>query len=91
LVDLPSFVLAYHYERSGVAQVSVVSAMPLSDEWHQQLVLACQKRFGLSEVRLAVTVDASLEAGAIISYNNQRIDGSLQHRYEVLRKQLLAQ
>ena len=74
-------------ELENVAEVSVVSAVPLDDAQRTRLESALRNRFG-REVRMSCEVDPDLLGGAVIRSGDLVIDGSLKSRLERLRTQL---
>jgi len=70
-------------EYENVADVEVVSAVPLTDGQKQQFADAMKKRLG-KDVRLSCDTDASLLGGAILRSGDVVIDGSLRGRLDRL-------
>jgi F-type H+-transporting ATPase subunit delta len=70
-------------EYENVADVEVISAVPLSEEQKQEIGAAMKSRLG-KNVRLNCDVDAALIGGAIIRSGDMVIDGSLRGRLEEL-------
>lgn len=64
---------------NGIAVVSVVSAMPLSDEQKKRLKEKLDQRTGKNVV-LRCAVDSACLGGIRIDYNDQRIDGTVANR-----------
>jgi len=67
----------------NVADVEVLSAVPLTDEQMKQFADAMKKRLG-KDVRLSCDVDATLLGGAILRSGDVVIDGSLRGRLDRL-------
>ncbi|MEE9492841.1 MAG: F0F1 ATP synthase subunit delta [Gammaproteobacteria bacterium] len=65
----------YRYEAEGTVEVSVVSALPLSDSQKEAITEALKKRFG-QDVQLNCSVDEDLVGGAVIKAGDLVIDGS---------------
>lgn len=83
---LPEIAAMYEELRAAaenIADVQVVSALPLDEAQRQKLAAALRKRLQ-REVRLHVDVDASLIGGAIARAGDLVIDGSLKARLERL-------
>jgi F-type H+-transporting ATPase subunit delta len=83
---LPEIAAQYEVLRAeieNVADVRIVSAVPLSDWQQQRFASALKKRLN-REVRLHCEVDASLVGGAVIRAGDFVIDGSLRARLERL-------
>ncbi len=70
-------------EYENVADVEVLSAVPLSEEQKEQFAGAMKKRLG-KDVRLSCDIDASLLGGAILRSGDIVIDGSLRGRLDRL-------
>ena len=71
----------------NVAEVEVVSAVPLDDEQQQRLAAAMRKRLQ-RDVRLSCKVDPTLIGGAIVRSGDLLIDGSLKGKLERLETEL---
>jgi len=77
----------YRGELENVADVSVMSAVALSNEQRTRLEGALRKRLG-RDVRMHCDVDPALLGGAVIRSGDLVIDGSLKARLERLEAQL---
>ena len=77
----------YRGELENVADVSVVSAVALSEEQRSRFENALRKRLG-RDVRMHCEVDPALLGGAVIRSGDLVIDGSLKARLERLGAQL---
>jgi F-type H+-transporting ATPase subunit delta len=71
----------------NVAEVKVVSAVPLDDTQTNRLTAALQKRLA-REIRLDCSVDPTLLGGAIVRSGDLLIDGSLKGKLERLQTEL---
>ena len=83
---LPEIAAMYELLRADIektADVEVVSATELSEAQRSRLTAALKKRLQ-REVRLHVSVDASLIGGAIVRSGDLVIDGSLKARLDRL-------
>lgn len=87
LPDIVAAFAAEHARRSGIVNVSVRAAQPLSAAQRQQLGQHLSLATG-SKVQLQVTEDASLIGGMVINYGSTQIDASLQGRLTALAQQL---
>jgi F-type H+-transporting ATPase subunit delta len=87
LPDITALFDEYRGELENVADVSVTSAVALSDEQRTRLESALRKRFG-RDVRMHCEVDPALLGGAVIRSGDLVIDGSLKARLERLGAQL---
>lgn len=79
---LPHIAAMYETLRAdveGVADVSVVSAVPLEPAQQQRLTAALKTRLK-REVRLHCTVEPELLGGAVVRYGDLVIDGSVKER-----------
>ncbi len=81
-------ILAYftqlHNDYKNIADVTVVSAMPLSDEMAEKIRAKMQKVTGKT-VNMTLKTDKSVIGGVVISYGNTTIDGSVRARLERLK------
>lgn len=87
---LPDIVVAFaaeHARRSGIVNVRVRAAQPLSSAQRQQLGQHLSQATN-SKVQLHVTEDPSLIGGMVINYGSTQIDASLQGRLAALAQQL---
>jgi len=92
LALLPEVAELYEsYKRESESQllVKVTSAMPLDAAQAEQLKVSLKRRFK-REIELAVEVDATLLAGAIIDTGNEVIDGSARGRLARMASALAA-
>ena len=90
LSSLPEIALQYDVLRAEVENtldVSVVTAMALTDAQRANLQKALATRFGRN-VRVAETVDANLLGGAIVRAGDLIIDGSLAGSLARLEQQI---
>lgn len=71
----------------NIADVQLVSAVPLTDAQQQRLAGALKKRLR-RDVRLHCSVDASLIGGAVIRAGDFVIDGSLKSRLDRLAAEM---
>lgn len=76
-------------ETENVVDVTVTSALPLTDAQHQAIEAALRKRLG-REIRLDTELDEDLIGGAVIRAGDVVIDGSLRARLEGLAGALTA-
>ena len=82
LALLPHIAQMYESMRAdveGVADVELISAVPLDVSQQQRLTNALKSRLK-REVRMHCTVDASLVGGAVVRYGDLVIDGSVKER-----------
>ncbi len=79
----------YKDEVEGVVDVELTAAAPVGEAEKSQLTAALAKRFG-RQVRVHVSVDASLIGGAVVRAGDLVIDGSLKARLEKLGRELTA-
>ena len=87
---LPDFerILAYftglYNEKLGIADVTVTSAMPLSDTAAEKIRAKMAEITGKT-VNMTLKTDNKLIGGVVISYGNTTIDGSVKARLEQLK------
>ena len=87
---LPDFerILAYftelYNEKLGIADVTVTSAMPLSDTAAEKIRAKMAEITGKT-VNMTLKTDDRLIGGVVISYGNTTIDGSVRARLEQLK------
>lgn len=89
---LPAIAASYEELRSeveNIADVHIVSAVPLSDAHRERFAAALKKRLK-RDVRLHCEVDASLIGGAIVRCGDMVIDGSLRAGLEKLSRDIAA-
>ncbi len=87
LPDIVSAFAAEHARRSGIVNVSVRAAQPLSEAQRQQLGQHLSQATN-SKVQLQVSEDPSLIGGMVINFGSTQIDASLQGRLAALAQQL---
>ena len=71
-------------DRGGVADAQVVSAFPLDANQQASLAKALEKRFG-RQLKVSVTVDASLIGGVRVTVGDEVLDTSVVARLEQMR------
>ena len=92
---LPDFerILAYftglYNEKLGIADVTVTSAMPLSDTAAEKIRAKMAEITGKT-VNMTLKTDDKLIGGVVISYGNTTIDGSVKARLEQLKADIAA-
>jgi len=79
----------YRQQFERVANVEIVTAEPLSNEYQQQFIEALKKRLGRTVVLRSV-LDPSLIGGAIVRIGDMVIDGSVRGRLAKLADALVA-
>jgi len=71
-------------DRGGIADAQVVSAFPLDAQQQASLAKVLEKRFG-RQLKVAVTVDASLIGGVRVTVGDEVLDTSVVARLEQMR------
>jgi F-type H+-transporting ATPase subunit delta len=77
----------------GVVSARMITAKPLDDEKHKDLIRAVTKqieRITEKKVRLNRVIDSRILAGAVVSFEDTQIDGSVRNKLNKLRDRLLA-
>jgi F-type H+-transporting ATPase subunit delta len=87
LPEIASQFRALVNHRSGVADAQVVSAFPLDANQQADLAKVLEKRFG-RQLKVAVTVDASLIGGVRVTVGDEVLDTSVVARLEQMRAAL---
>jgi len=75
-----------YYEKFGIAEVFVTSAVALTDAQREELKAVLGKKFHKT-IELRESVDASLLGGMIVQYGDTRMDNSLRTRMAQFRQQ----
>ena len=75
-------------ELAGVGTIEVSTAFPLTVALRKSLGDALKTRFALKSLVFQETVDPSLKAGLVLTYNGQRLDATLQTRMTQLKHAL---
>jgi len=75
------------YEKSGIAEVTVTSSTPLSDETRKKLVKKLEKVYN-KKILLEEKTDSSLIGGMKVSCGGVLMDGTVKTRLETLQKQI---
>lgn len=73
----------------GIAEATVTSVRPLTEEEAKALSTAFAKKLGKKELRIKNKVDSNLLGGIKLRVGNRIYDGSLQGKLERLERQLL--
>ncbi|MCX7918923.1 MAG: ATP synthase F1 subunit delta [bacterium] len=77
----------------GVITAKIITAKPLDNEKHKDLIRSITsqiERITEKKVRLERVVDSRIIAGAIVSFEDTLIDGSIRNKLNKLRDTLLA-
>ena len=74
-------------EKSGVLDVTVTSAFPMSDDDKEQLAKSLSTSYG-KQVKISVEEDSSLIGGMVIRVGDKVIDGSLSGQIQQLANKL---
>lgn len=85
--------MAEHYEslvntRNGVVHATVSVPVSLPDGVAERFRHVLKQLYGFTDVKLTITVDPSLIAGATIRLGDKLIDGSYRGKFNLLRKQV---
>jgi len=76
------------YELANIRIVEVNSAQEFTEEQEQNLITKLQAMTGATEIKLLITVDASLIGGFLIKMNSQFIDLTVKGQLTELAKHL---
>ena len=90
MLHFPDCCKAYqncYNEDNGIVPVSVVTAVPLTQEQSQRLREKLAKMTG-KIVELECTVDPECLGGVRLDYDGKRVDDTLAHRLDALRNLL---
>jgi F-type H+-transporting ATPase subunit delta len=73
----------------GVEEVTITSAVPLSDEQQKQIVAGLQRFSHFGDLRVRAVVDKELLGGVVVRLGqNTVVDGSLRTRLKQMRERL---
>ena len=78
---------AYNKDK-GISEVTAISAVPLSPENEEKLVLKLKKLLG-GEIALTNKVDPSILGGVVIRTEGLQIDGGLRSRLDEIKKEIV--
>jgi F-type H+-transporting ATPase subunit delta len=81
-----AFKLLYN-QKFDIAEITVTSAMPLSDDLREKIVAKMTKITGKT-VAIIEKVEKSLIGGVMIDYGNTRYDGTVKTRLSELKKDI---
>lgn len=76
--------------REGSAEVSIISAFPMSEAEVNSLVAAVAKRFGGKNLKPKITIDPNLIGGVRVQVGDEVLDTSVKTRLEAMQAALLA-
>ena len=74
--------------KQGAAEVSIISAFPMSETEISALLAALTKRFGGKALRPTVTVDPQLIGGVRVQVGDEVLDSSVKSRLEAMQAAL---
>ena len=89
LVELLDWLVEQAAAERGLRVADVRTAAPLDDDQRQRLAGALRRLTG-RDVELRVSVDPALVGGALIVIGDTVIDGTVRHRLDQLRQELIA-
>ncbi|MCL2696960.1 MAG: ATP synthase F1 subunit delta [Oscillospiraceae bacterium] len=78
---------ARYYDKFKITPVTVTSAFALSAGQKEKLISKMETITG-SKIELHEKTDKELIGGAVVDYGGSRIDGSVRHRLESLKKEI---
>lgn len=76
-----------YYKQQGILEVSVVTAMPISDELQAKLKTKLEQMLS-KKIIMKLSVDKSLIGGIIVRYEGSELDSSVKSRLDRLRSQI---
>lgn len=76
--------------REGSAEVSIISAFPMSEAEVDSLVAAVAKRFGGKNLKPKIAIDPTLIGGVRVQVGDEVLDTSVKTRLEAMQAALLA-
>lgn len=76
-------------KKQGLKEVSVVSAVPLSDSFKDRLTAHLGKTLG-TKIRMLSEVNPKILGGIILRFGHHQYNASYRHRLETIRQRLLA-
>lgn len=89
LFDMLKTVLKEIAQETNTYDVTVTSAIPLTEEQKNRVISVVMSKFGIQTGRLIETIDASIIGGFIISVNNQVIDTSIKRQLHDFKMKLI--
>jgi F-type H+-transporting ATPase subunit delta len=89
LVDLLDWLVEQAAAERGLRVADIRTAAPLDDDQRRRLADALRRLTG-RDVELRVSVDPALVGGALIVIGDTVIDGTVRHRLDQLRQELIA-
>ncbi|MTB62248.1 F0F1 ATP synthase subunit delta [Streptococcus uberis] len=89
LFDMLKTVLKEIAQETNTYDVTVTSAIPLTEEQKNRVISVVMSKFGIQTGRLIETNDASIIGGFIISVNNQVIDTSIKRQLHDFKMKLI--
>jgi F-type H+-transporting ATPase subunit delta len=90
LADLGGIARAFQtkvFENEGRIEITAVTAVPLDDEMRQKILQRIELQTGRA-AELSERVDEDLIGGIVLEVGEIRVDGSIRHRLDTLRRQL---
>jgi F-type H+-transporting ATPase subunit delta len=78
---------ALYNEKFDIAEITVTSSMPLTDELRGKITAKMAKITGKT-IQITEKVDKAIIGGVMIDYGNTRFDGSVKTRLSELKKEI---
>ena len=76
-----------YYEAAGIAEATVTTVIPLTDDARDKLKAKLEKKFGKTVI-LKEKIDPSIMGGMIVSAGGTMMDGSVKTKLENMHKQI---
>jgi len=76
-----------YYDKFGITPVTVTSAFALTAEQRTKLVSRMEQITG-RQIELAEKTDKDIIGGLVVDYGGSRMDGSVRHRLDSLKKEI---
>jgi len=89
LVDIARQFVELYNEEKGIAQASVLSAIPLSDTVMDQLRGYLSSVLQIDNVELENVIDTSVIGGMVVRYKDRLLDMSVSRELKEMRNQLI--
>lgn len=87
LLDIFQAFIEQYNALKGITPVTLTTAVPVNDDFQQQVIELMQQEFNKQTIELTTAVDDELVGGFVLQFEDKRLDASVAHQLEELRKE----
>lgn len=81
--------LTLHNEHFKIAEITVTTSVPLTEELRKKITARMEEVTGMS-ISMTEKTDPAILGGIVISYGNERLDGSIKSKLDGIKEKLFS-